>query len=214
MQGMFIGNENLKKVEVEAIELNNTVDTSYMFYDCEKIEHNKKEFNIDENKVNTENMFIQYLYNEVKYGAKVEIDENFTKSPSESNLRGNFIRKDSLEEEYPIYYYRGNVTDNNVKFAGYCWQIVRTTETGGVKLVYNGKPNEDGTCKEPGVDISVATSAFNSRRHAINSAGYMYGTTINTGYQTDVYNRDVVSYINRYDDTQEYYYSKEYEYKD
>ena len=214
MQGMFIGNENLKKVEVDAIELINTVDTSYMFYDCEEIEHNKKEFNIDENKVNTENMFIQYLYNEVKYGAKVEIDENFTKSPSESNLRGNFIRKDSLEEEYPIYYYRGNVTDNNVKFAGYCWQIVRTTETGGVKLVYNGKPNEDGTCKEPGVDISVATSAFNSRRHAINSAGYMYGTTINTGYQTDVYNRDVVSYINRYDDTQEYYYSKEYEYKD
>ena len=40
----------------------------------------------------------------------------------------------------PVYYYKGNVQNNNVLFGGFCWKIVRTTETGGVKIVYNGKP--------------------------------------------------------------------------
>ena len=38
----------------------------------------------------------------------------------------------------PVYYYKSNVQNNNVLFGGFCWKIVRTTETGGVKLVYNG----------------------------------------------------------------------------
>ena len=39
----------------------------------------------------------------------------------------------------PVYYYKGDVKNNNVLFGGFCWKIVRTTETGGVKIVYNGK---------------------------------------------------------------------------
>ena len=42
----------------------------------------------------------------------------------------------------PVYYYKGNVENNNVLFGGFCWKIVRTTETGGVKIVYNGKPKD------------------------------------------------------------------------
>ena len=37
-----------------------------------------------------------------------------------------------------IYYFTGNVENNNAIFANYCWKIVRTTDTGGVKIVYNG----------------------------------------------------------------------------
>ena len=39
-----------------------------------------------------------------------------------------------------VYYYTGSdaAANANVLFAGYCWQIVRTTDTGGVKLIYNG----------------------------------------------------------------------------
>ena len=48
----------------------------------------------------------------------------------------------------PIYYYYAeNENDGqeilekwNVVFGGYCWQMFRTTETGGVKLLYNGVP--------------------------------------------------------------------------
>ena len=41
-----------------------------------------------------------------------------------------------------VYYYKDNVQNNNVLFGGFCWKIVRTTETGGTKLVYNGIPKE------------------------------------------------------------------------
>ena len=54
-----------------------------------------------------------------------------------------------------IYYPRATATSQtglrrriNVKFAGYCWQILRTTDTGGVKLIYNGEPDSTtGDCK-------------------------------------------------------------------
>ena len=52
---------------------------------------------------------------------------------------------DDGSEDYtlPVYYYKGNVENNNVLFGGFCWKIVRTTETGGVKIVYNGIPFDD-----------------------------------------------------------------------
>ena len=34
---------------------------------------------------------------------------------------------------------------NNVIFADHCWQMIRTTDTGGVKLLYNGE-SENGQC--------------------------------------------------------------------
>ena len=36
---------------------------------------------------------------------------------------------------------------NNVLFANHCWQMMRTTDTGGVKLLYNGIP-ENGMCNK------------------------------------------------------------------
>lgn len=214
MQGMFIGNEKLEKIDTEAIELKSTIDTSYMFYDCEEIEHGRSDFNL-ENVTNTTMMFTPYLYNEVKDGAKVETDEVFLKSPSETNLRGNFIRKDTLEDEYPIYYYRGAVTNNNVKFAGFCWQIVRTTETGGVKLVYNGTPNTDGTCKGPGEDTIIGNSTFNGENRSYPSAGYMINDT-SYNKKTRV-EKDVSTLFYNYDyltnDLNEYYYSKKIKYE-
>ncbi len=50
------------------------------------------------------------------------------------------------QENTPIYYYKDYASKNNVVFAGFCWQIVRTTATGGVKLLYNGI-SDNGTCK-------------------------------------------------------------------
>ena len=35
-----------------------------------------------------------------------------------------------------ILYYRGEVNNNNVVFGDFCWQIVRTTDTGGIKMIY------------------------------------------------------------------------------
>ena len=57
---------------------------------------------------------------------------------SDTNGKGVYERAGTQNDEYPIYYYRGAVDNNNVVFANKCWKAVRTTDTGGVKLIYNG----------------------------------------------------------------------------
>ena len=56
--------------------------------------------------------------------------------------KGVYMRAGTQNDSYPIVYYRGAVEDNNVIFRNYCWKIVRTTDTGGVKLIYNGEPSD------------------------------------------------------------------------
>ena len=51
----------------------------------------------------------------------------------------NGVKKTTDENGKEVYYYAGNVTNNNLVFNNYCWKMVRTTETDGVKLLYNGK---------------------------------------------------------------------------
>lgn len=63
----------------------------------------------------------------------------------------------------PVYYFKGDVKDNNVLFAGYCWKIVRTTDTGGVKLIYNGKQKD--FIKTTPVEQSLYTNITNDETH-------------------------------------------------
>ena len=44
-----------------------------------------------------------------------------------------------------IYYYNGG--NNYVNFGGYCWRMLRTTDTGGVKLQFYSTTAEDGSCR-------------------------------------------------------------------
>ena len=103
---------------------------------------------------------------------------NFGKAPSSSNGNGLYVRTGTENDSFPIYYYRGEVSDNNVLFANFCWKIVRTTDTGGIKLIYNGKPASDGSCNNTGTATQLdSTSAFNSAYNSAAYVGYMYGTT-------------------------------------
>ena len=66
-------------------------------------------------------------------------------------------------------------TNNNVIFGNYCWKIVRTTNTGGIKLIYNGVPSSDGSCNNDGSNSRLpSNSKFNDSK-GISSAGYMRG---------------------------------------
>lgn len=104
----------------------------------------------------------------------------------------------------PIYFYRGyGVMNNNVKFAGYCWKIFRTTETKGIKLIYNGHPTADGSCingVEAGEDTIISTSPWNTKTQTYNrykrsgqingtflgAIGYTYGTNLVRKYDYTV----------------------------
>jgi len=76
----------------------------------------------------------------------LDTNVDFNSGASETNGQGLMMVSSTQSDTYPVLYYRGNVSNNNVAFADYCWLIVRTTETGGVKLIYNGIQHEDGSC--------------------------------------------------------------------
>ena len=98
---------------------------------------------------------------------------NFGVAPSDNNGKGLYIRSGTESDKYPIYYYRGAVANNHVIFANFCWQIVRTTETGGIKLIYKGVVN-DGKCNS--YSSEIGKSVFNSGYNDNAYVGYMYGT--------------------------------------
>lgn len=106
---------------------------------------------------------------------------DFTQISSDTNGKGIYQMASTAKDDRPIYYYRGAVDNNNVKFANFCWKLVRTTDTGGVKLIYNGPPDEAGGCTNTTGDITTigqsyffdATSESGLYYAAI---GYMYGT--------------------------------------
>ena len=71
------------------------------------------------------------------------------------------------------YYYRGNVTNNYVKFAGFYWRIIRINGDGTVRVIYDGtSAHANGESNE---DRQIGTTAFNSGYNDNAYVGYMYG---------------------------------------
>ena len=75
------------------------------------------------------------------------------------------------------YYYRGAVTNNWVKFAGFYWRIIRINGDGSIRMIYNGT----GTATT-GSSTQLQTSAFNSSYNDNAYVGYMYGSTGASSY--------------------------------
>ncbi len=96
------------------------------------------------------------------------------------------------ENNTDIYYYRGEVNNNNVIWADKCWKIVRTTATGGIKMIYNGLPSDvvvDGEtvkqCNATGKDSQIKVGSqdtfsfsYDGRYTSPADVGYMYGDRI------------------------------------
>ena len=78
----------------------------------------------------------------------------------------------SAEDDYGTsYYLRGNHQDNNVKFANMCWKLIRVTGTGGLKLIYNGDLDANGTC----TTTSGSHNGFTGQTLSL-SGNKLYGT--------------------------------------
>ena len=84
---------------------------------------------------------VQTLY-KLMADNSIGLDTNidFSSKPTDENS-GIYTVSSTKDDKYPIHYYRGNINNNNVLFANFCWKMVITTSTGGVKLIYNGLPN-------------------------------------------------------------------------
>ena len=92
--------------------------------------------------------------------------------------------KDSFTEEpsQDIYHWYAEndsqgtqvLDKNNVIFAGHCWQMIRTTDTGGVKMIYNGEVENNQCLNTRGNHVGYS-SYFGRTFHNLASQ-YWYGT--------------------------------------
>ena len=108
------------------------------------------------------------------------------------------------------YYYRGNVKNNIVQFAGFYWQIVRINGDGSIRLIYDGT-EKNATGGKQTIDNSKFNSLYNDTAYV----GYMYGdkdgttfdevhnntnnstikTTVDNWYKTNIVDKGYSSYV-------------------
>ena len=99
---------------------------------------------------------------------------NFTKTSIDDKTNGIYSSEDDLGTSY---YFRGNVTNNYVKFANKYWRIIRINGDGTIRMIYAGtSAHANGYDDSSTDDMSIGTSAFNSSYNDNTYVGYMYGT--------------------------------------
>ena len=93
------------------------------------------------------------------------------------------------------YYYRGNVDNNYVKFAGFYWRILRINGDGSIRMIYAGDAsvidaldNKEEVLANGYNDgdtdyTQIGESAYNSSRNDNAYVGYMYGTAGASTYE-------------------------------
>lgn len=110
--------------------------------------------------------------------------------------------------DYDVYYYRGILSENSsaanyapnyVKLDnGTCWIILRTTKTGGIKMLYNGKYGETtaGSCANSGsiVGTGVFYSSIASSGVYADGGSYTSYESFNNNWYSDSTKGNMTSY--------------------
>lgn len=148
---------------------------------------NKEEVSEKKSKVEAKilgNTMAAYMDNVSSRYVSGENGIDFSRSSSDVNGKGLYVRSDTINDDFPIYYYRGNIDNNNVVFADSCWKIIRTTETGGTKLIYSGLAYPEKTLEESNYNIisneesfpysfDTSTKMWSSTNHSNSSQSYI-----------------------------------------
>ena len=80
----------------------------------------------------------------------------------------------TAEDDYGVsFYYRGNVVNNYVEFAGYKWQIVRINGDNSIRIMYAGKVENSS-------NNTYIDGKFNNSIYGPEYIGYKYGNTEGT----------------------------------
>lgn len=102
------------------------------------------------------------------------------------------------------YFFRGDVTNNNVYFGGFYWKIIRINGDGTIRLIYNGTtPNATGIY----TSINNTSYQYNTRYQDPTYVGYMYGDSFsNEEIISDETHYTILSALTKY------YFADSYEY--
>ncbi len=151
------------------------------------------------------------LYSQVKYDA-----EN-NRSAFEYTRAINDTNKTLAEDEtYDVYYYKGGNMDNNVIFGNFCWKMMRTTVTGGVKMIYNGVPVYDldtnsYSCNNLASAAQIGEARWNTGSESLAYYGYMYNKVYQQTKRTFYASQPILESVYMLD-APKYYYGDTYEY--
>ena len=108
-------------------------------------------------------------YNTVVYTLKLQ-KIRATATEQKKSEKGLY---ESTDDFGTTYYYRGNVKNNYIKFAGLYWRIVRINGDGSIKLLYDGKtPDSKENIEFTNYQNLPITNPV--------SLSYMYGNDIST----------------------------------
>ena len=117
------------------------------------------------------------LKNEIMKNSVITANPTLTTSSNNTSDASGLYKSTATNTGEATYYFRGNVENNYVSFAGQTWRIVRINEDGTIRIVMQDGIN------------SNANIAFNSN---YNNYTYMYytnsqaKTTLESWYQTNI----------------------------
>ncbi len=145
----------------------------------------------------------------VMYQIKVYKVENGIYKVTEA-VKHSYKAVDALDSEIGLYaaeddlgtsyYYRGNVKNNYVSFAGYIWRIIRVNGNGTVRMIYSGTSTSD-----TGSKTQIGTSAYNSKNWDPTYVGYKYSED----FALDTTNTGTIEYTN-FGENKAYYFGSSY----
>ncbi len=92
----------------------------------------------------------------------------------------------AMEDDYGMsYYYRGAVTNNYVKFAGFYWRIIRINGDGSLRIIYDGTQGyANGVSNTE--RLASTGKAFNAKYDDAKYVGWMFGGTQGTASTSKV----------------------------
>ena len=117
------------------------------------------------------------LKNEIMKNTVITANPTLTTSSNNTSDASGLYSSNATNTGEPTYYFRGNVENNYVSFAGFTWRIVRVNEDGTIRIIMQDGINNN------------ANIAFNSN---YNNYTYMYytnsqvKTTLESWYQTNI----------------------------
>ena len=106
-----------------------------------------------------------------------------TSSNNTSDASGLYISTDTNNGE-PTYYFRGKVSNNYVKFAGFTWKIIRINENGTIRMIMDGN-----------IGSTTYQSVYNSYEKMYYSNGSLVKTKADNWYKNNIIDKGYDSYV-------------------
>lgn len=158
---------NNSTIDIHVVIINNSKDNAVINFEIKGgYVQNDLLSNIDEKYMN--NIFSKKTLDSLKL---VFNDGNPNFSSIATTNEGIY----SLIDDYGLsYYFRGNITNNYVKFAGFYWRIIRINGEGSLRMIFDGTQAYDNSSTDSGK--TALNGAWNSTNaDDAKYVGFMYG---------------------------------------